>query len=114
MTVCGRAPDAEDAMQEALIKTYRYVDRIRDPHAFRPWLYRTVKNVCLMNRRKHVHEPTRLASLDAPRGPDADQAPIDVASPGRNPEELAAMAANAKRLGRPEAALNAARMVVGS
>jgi len=31
-----------------------------------------------------------------------------------NPEELAAMAANAKRLGRPEAALNAARMVVGS
>jgi len=26
MSVCGRSDDAEDAMQEALIKTYRYVD----------------------------------------------------------------------------------------
>ena len=30
-TVCGHADDAEDAMQEALIKTYRYVGRIREP-----------------------------------------------------------------------------------
>src|SRR5688572_7082408 len=30
-SVCGRADDAEDAMQEALIKTYRYVGRIREP-----------------------------------------------------------------------------------
>ena len=34
--VCGHADDAEDAMQEALIKTYRYVGRIREPAAFRP------------------------------------------------------------------------------
>jgi len=34
-SVCGHADDAEDAMQEALIKTYRYVARIprRRPHA---------------------------------------------------------------------------------
>ena len=50
--VCGHADDAEDAMQEALIKTYRYVGRIREPAAFRPWLYRTVRNACLMGRRK--------------------------------------------------------------
>ena len=51
-SVCGHAEDAEDAMQEALIKTYRYVGRIRDPGAFKPWLYRTVRNACLMGRRK--------------------------------------------------------------
>ena len=34
-SVCGHANDAEDAMQEALIKTYRYVGRIREPEAFR-------------------------------------------------------------------------------
>ena len=53
-SVCGHADDAEDAMQEALIKTYRYVGRIREPEAFRPWLYRTVRNACLMGRRKRV------------------------------------------------------------
>jgi RNA polymerase sigma factor (sigma-70 family) len=53
-SVCGHADDAEDAMQEALIKTYRYVGQIRDPGAFRPWLYRTVRNACLMGRRKRV------------------------------------------------------------
>jgi RNA polymerase sigma-70 factor (ECF subfamily) len=105
MTVCGRAPDAEDAMQEALIKTFRYVDRIRDPRAFRPWLYRTVRNVCLMNRRKHVHEPARLESLEAARHGDTGLAPIDVASSGRNPEELAANAGLRRRLQRAMAAL---------
>ena len=63
-SVCGHANDAEDAMQEALIKTYRYVGRIRQPEAFRPWLYRTVRNACLMGRRKRAGEPTRLQSLD--------------------------------------------------
>src|SRR5678815_1425444 len=63
-SVCGHADDAEDAMQEALIKTYRYVGRIRDPEAFRPWLYRTVRNACLIGRRKRVDEPARLQSLE--------------------------------------------------
>src|SRR5512132_3100214 len=63
-TVCGHGGDAEDAMQEALIKTYRYVGQIREPAAFRPWLYRTVRNACLMGRRKKVGEPARLQSLD--------------------------------------------------
>ena len=60
ISVCGYADDAEDAMQEALIKTYRHVAHIRDPEAFRPWLYRTVRNACLIGRRKKAGEPTRL------------------------------------------------------
>ena len=46
LLVCGRADDADDAMQEALLKTYRYAARIREPEAFRAWLYRTVRNAC--------------------------------------------------------------------
>src|SRR5688572_28921808 len=88
-SVCGHADDAEDAMQEALIKTYRYVGRIREPEAFRPWLYRTVRNACLMGRRKKVGEPARLQSLDerlpGPVGPTRMDAP----DPGKNPEQLA-------------------------
>jgi RNA polymerase sigma-70 factor, ECF subfamily len=95
-TVCGRADDAEDAMQEALIKTYRYVGRIREPEAFRPWLYRTVRNACLMGRRKRVGEPARLQSLDEML-PDGSTRP-DAPDPGRNPEQLADNAGLRRRL----------------
>jgi len=88
VTVCGHADDAEDVMQEALIKTYRYVSRIREPEAFRPWLYRTVRNACLMRRRRRVDEPSHLLSLDdvmpSPTGPR----PLDAPAPDKDPEAL--------------------------
>ena len=97
-SVCGHADDAEDAMQEALIKTYRYVGRIREPGAFRPWLYRTVRNACLMGRRKKIGEPARLESLDeVRRGPDGPGRP-DVPDPGKSPEQLADNAGLRRRL----------------
>jgi RNA polymerase sigma-70 factor (ECF subfamily) len=95
MSVCGYADDAEDAMQEALLKTYRYVGHIRDPESFRPWLYRTVRNACLIGRRKKVGEPTRLQSLDEVM-PGAN-AP-DVRHQGKDPEQLAVNAALRRRL----------------
>ena len=97
-SVCGHADDAEDAMQEALIKTYRYVGRIREPEAFRPWLYRTVRNACLMGRRKRAGEPARLQSLDdVLPGADGRTRP-DAPHPGKNPEQLADNAALRRRL----------------
>ena len=85
-------------MQEALIKTYRYVGRIRDPRAFRPWLYRTVRNACLMGRRKKVSEPARLQSLDEVLpGRDGGARP-DIPHPGKNPEQLADNAGLRRRL----------------
>jgi RNA polymerase sigma-70 factor (ECF subfamily) len=97
-SVCGHSDDAEDAMQEALIKTYRYVGRIREPEAFRSWLYRTVRNACLMGRRKRVGEPRQLRSLDdVLPGRDGLEEP-DVPHPGKNPEQLANNAALRRRL----------------
>ena len=96
--VCGHADDAEDAMQEALIKTYRYVGRIREPDAFRPWLYRTVRNACLMGRRKKAGEPARLQSLnEVLPGRDGGARP-DAPHPGKNPEQLADNAGLRRRL----------------
>lgn len=85
-TVCGGADDAEDAMQEALIRTYRNVSRIREPQAFRPWLYRTVRNACLMGRRRKAGEPARLKPIDELL--EASHAAA-VRDPGKNPEQLA-------------------------
>lgn len=108
LTVCGHAADAEDAMQEALIKTFRYTAQIRDPERFRPWLYRTVRNACLMQRRKRVDEPKRIESLDAPL-PDLGpgHAPAEPADPGRTPEQIAQNTGLRRRLLRAMSALPA-------
>jgi RNA polymerase sigma-70 factor (ECF subfamily) len=89
-SVCGHASDAEDAVQEALIRTYRNVGRIRDPEAFRPWLYRTVRNACLIGRRRRAGEPATMQTLDDVRPQH----------PGSNPEQLADSAAFRRRLRR--------------
>jgi RNA polymerase sigma-70 factor (ECF subfamily) len=86
---CGHAEDAEDVMQEALIKTFRYIRRIDHPEFFKTWLYRTVRNACLMKRRRRVDEPAHLLSLDQVLpGPVGDDAPIDPPSPARSPEQV--------------------------
>jgi RNA polymerase sigma-70 factor (ECF subfamily) len=89
LLVCGQADDADDAMQEALLKTYRYAAQIQQPEAFRTWLYRTVKNACLIGRRKRVHEPARVLSLDEGLvTPDGSIQTIDVEDPGKRPDEV--------------------------
>jgi RNA polymerase sigma-70 factor (ECF subfamily) len=89
LLVCGHADDADDAMQEALLKTYRHAGQIKEPAAFRTWLYRTVKNACLISRRKRVDEPARLQSLDdVSVTPDGNVQRLDVEDPARRPDQV--------------------------
>lgn len=87
--VCGGQPDSEDAAQEALLQTYRYVRNLRDPESFRAWLYRTVRNACLLSRRKKAGEPSHLQSIDAVEREDDDPVLLKVLDRGRSPEDLA-------------------------
>ena len=77
LLVCGHPEDAEDVMQDALLKTYQHVDTIADPDAFRTWLYSTVRNACLMKRRRRAGEPSRFVSVE--RGIETSHGPVDVA-----------------------------------
>jgi len=89
LLVCGHADDADDAMQEALLKTYRHAAQIKEPAAFRTWLYRTVKNACLIGRRRRVGEPARVHSLDEVlMAPDGSLQRIDVEDHGRRPDQV--------------------------
>jgi RNA polymerase sigma-70 factor, ECF subfamily len=85
LLVCGHTEDAEDVMQEALLKTYQYVNRIAEPGAFRTWLYRTVRNACLMKRRRRVGEPARYEPIETGANDLRDGAPpsIDVTDRAR-------------------------------
>ena len=80
LLVCGHPEDAEDVMQDALLKTYQYVNRITEPEAFRTWLYTTVRNACLMKRRRRVGEPSRLISVEQGiPSSEGTSTPVDVA-----------------------------------
>jgi RNA polymerase sigma-70 factor (ECF subfamily) len=88
--VCGHAQDAEDVMQEALLKTYRHVARIRRPEAFRTWLYRTVRNACLMKRRRRADEPAHMVSIEegVPAGEGGFES-VELEDPRQAPEQAA-------------------------
>lgn len=89
LLVCGHPEDAEDVMQDALLKTYRYVGRIVEPEAFRTWLYTTVRNACRMKRRRHVGEPSQLVSLEqGTRSVDGERSSVEVADAARAADEL--------------------------
>jgi RNA polymerase sigma-70 factor, ECF subfamily len=82
LLACGHAEDAEDVMQDALLKTYQHVGRISEPEAFRTWLYTTVRNACLLKRRRRAGEPARFESIEhgAPAA-GGEEAAIDIADP---------------------------------
>ena len=79
LLVCGHPEDAEDVMQDALLKTYQHVSHISAPDAFRTWLYTTVRNACLMKRRRRVGEPSSYVSLEQGIETPDGVIPVDVA-----------------------------------
>ena len=66
-----------------MTSSVQHVKRISDPDAFRTWLYTTVRNACLMKRRRHVGEPAKFVSIEqGAEGGDGTTA-IDVADASR-------------------------------
>jgi RNA polymerase sigma-70 factor, ECF subfamily len=63
----GSAHDAEDAVQETLLRAWRGLDRFEGRSSLRSWLYRIATNVCL---RAIERRPKRMMPVDY--GPAAD------------------------------------------
>ena len=97
----GSTFDAEDAVQETLVRAWKAIDRFERRAALRSWLYRIATNVCLdmLNGRKRRARPMDLgpasaaeATLGAPLGENAWVEPVPdavVVPSGGNPEEQA-------------------------
>lgn len=64
MRVCGQQQDAEDTMQEVLVKSLPYLPKFDNSRALATWLYKVAKNRCLMNRRKSKFAPKEELSLE--------------------------------------------------
>jgi RNA polymerase sigma-70 factor (ECF subfamily) len=64
MRVCGQRQDAEDTMQEVLVKSLPHLAKFDSSKALAVWLYKVAKNRCLMSRRKSKFAPKVELSLE--------------------------------------------------
>ena len=64
MKVCGHPQDAEDTMQEVLVKLLPYLPKFESPQALSVWLYKVARNRCLMNRRGPKNDCQKHIPLD--------------------------------------------------
>ena len=76
--------DAEDTLQEALLKAYTHIGEFDGRSAFSSWLTRIAINTALMLLRKKRSQP--VYSFES--GPDPDDVKLlEPAETSRNPEE---------------------------
>lgn len=97
MKVCGQREDAEDTMQEVLVKALPYLPKFDSPRALLVWLYKVAKSRCLMSRRKSKFAPKRDLSLDELMPDRVELARLAKEGPV-NPEMLAIRSQEARRL----------------
>ncbi|MEJ3749024.1 RNA polymerase subunit sigma-70 [Actinomycetes bacterium KLBMP 9797] len=66
----GSSHDAEDAVQETMIRAWRGLSRLDDRSGLRPWVYKIATNVCIdaANDRRRRALPMDLAAPDDGRG----------------------------------------------
>ncbi|HYX67728.1 MAG TPA: sigma-70 family RNA polymerase sigma factor [Terriglobales bacterium] len=84
MKVCGHRQDAEDTMQETLLRALPQLDKISSPQGLAVWLYKVARSRCLMSRRKSKFAPRHELSLE---GLMPDRRTLEsLASPGSTPE----------------------------
>ncbi len=98
--ILGNRADAEEAVQDAYLRAWRFRDSLTSVPSIRPWLYRVVVNACYSKLRREIPHRDRRASdehlgalpagVDGPeaRAVDSDTAGTVSAALGRLPVSL--------------------------
>ena len=97
MRVCGQREDAEDTMQEVLLKSVPHLPKFESPKALIVWLYKVAKNRCLMSRRRSKFAPKESLSLEELM-PDRQELERLIGDGSVNPETFAMRSEEAGRL----------------
>src|SRR5688500_15373776 len=59
----GSVVDAEDAVQEAMLRAWKGIDRFREQSSLKTWLYRIATNVCLDTLSSSTRQRVRPVEL---------------------------------------------------
>ena len=78
--ILGNRADAEEAVQDAYLRAWRFRDSLSGLPSIRPWLYRVVVNSCYSKLRREIPHRDRRAG---------DEPLAHVPAPGTDPEERA-------------------------
>lgn len=76
--------DAEEAVQEAFLRAWRFRAAVRDGQATKQWLYRVLVNTCYSKLRAAARRPRAAAGGDEPM--------VSIASDLPSPADLASVA----------------------
>lgn len=87
--ILGNPADAEEAVQEAFLRAWRFRAAVRREDEMGPWLYRVLVNACYSKLRTELPHRSRASAVD-----DLDQ----LASPSSSPEAAAGAADLAARV----------------
>jgi RNA polymerase sigma-70 factor (ECF subfamily) len=63
--MCGRRDDAEEVLQETLLRAYRSLRHLKDPSALKSWVYRVAANTCMKMRRDGSPRATADLEIDS-------------------------------------------------
>lgn len=63
LRMCGNHEDAQDCLQEAMLRVFRAISGFKGQSSFSTWLYRVTMNTCLDELRKKKNKQS--ASLDS-------------------------------------------------
>lgn len=75
----GSSFDAEDAVQETLLRAWRASERFEGTASLRTWLYRIATNVCLDALGRTARQPVPVDELPEPVDPDTETDPSNLA-----------------------------------
>jgi RNA polymerase sigma-70 factor, ECF subfamily len=80
--ILGNRADAEEAVQDAYLRAWRFRDSLSGRASIRPWLYRVVVNACYSKLRSEIPHRDRRAG-------DEPLAHVQAPSTGTDPETRA-------------------------
>ena len=103
----GSAQDAEDMVQETLLRAWRGLGRFEQRASMRTWLYRIATNACLDELERRPHRPLPVQPYPDARIEEASEPTVDPAAryAAREGMELALLTAIRQLPGRQRAIL---------
>jgi RNA polymerase sigma-70 factor (ECF subfamily) len=84
--ILGSLHDADDALQETMLRAWRNIGRFEPRAPLRSWLYRIATNVCLRMLEQRAREPAN--AVDAHLEPYPDTLLDELPSPAAGPDEI--------------------------